>query len=141
MKADFHCIRFDEIKKLDCKFDLILDREALYTLEWEDLTGIVCDIRDLMHDKSIFLSFFYNTHHPAKKYCKKTNNGRTFYDPEEGVFGGSRRVTLLDERSVFELFSKYEIIELHDHRIEPLIEPAGEHEGMSEFIVIARKSL
>jgi SAM-dependent methyltransferase len=139
LKGRFLTMGFDEVGALNERFDLILDRGSLCTIEWEDLLGVVDSLKNLMHDDSLFFSFFYNTQHPDKGFCKKTKNGRTFYDLEEGVFGGTGRLTFLDEKSVHELFSGYTIIELYNFKLEPIIQTQGTHGGMAQYVIVAKK--
>lgn len=136
----FHRMMFEDIDQLNDQFDLIIDREALCTSDFDSLRLIFDKIAGNMHQDSLFISFFYNTTHPDRHYCTRTDDNRTYYDLKNGVFGNSKRVTLLDEQSIQELFSNFEIIERYDHKIEPLTEKQAGLGGMCEYITVAKVS-
>lgn len=139
LQGDFRNISFLEIDKLDKKFDMILDREALYTADYRDLKEIFGKIRNLMHENSLFISFFYSSDHPDKKFCYDSVDGISFNRIENGAFGGTMRVILLTREALEELYTDFEIIELYRHAIEPIKNTLKTSNGMSEWIIIAKK--
>jgi len=138
----FEQMYFKDIIKIDNKFDLILDRESICTLEWNDVVETYSLISKKLKGDGYFISFFYNKKHPDTKYLKKTDNGHTYYDPENNVFGNSKRVTLFDIESLMECLEKsnLEIIQLYDHNIIPLVGNNIDN-GISEYILIAKSTL
>jgi hypothetical protein len=134
---------FEDIKNIDDEFDLILDKESIYTLEWNDVIETYSTISKKLKKNGIFISFFYNKEHPDIKYLSETIDGNTYYNPTSKAFGNSKRVSLFDENSLNEVCNKsnLEIIQLYNHKILPLIGNDNSDNGISEYIIVLNSTL
>ena len=137
LEARFEHMPFSQIAQLDGKYDLVLDRESICTLEWPDIKKLFSGLYEKLSDGGIFISFMFNKDHPAIEHCsERSDDGHTYYKLPLLYFGHSNRVTLLDNNAHAELFAKFKILEMHNHRLENLI---GEGKGMAEYVTVAQK--
>ena len=138
LKGEFLLMSIEELSSLEGSFDLILDRQVLYTLDFAGAKRALEQVRRLLADGGLHFSFFYNKEHPGFSECGNSPDGHTYYDVPSRWFGETHRATLLDETSFNELFSGFEIVEHYNHRIEALT--GGEEGGTSEYVTIARRA-
>lgn len=129
---------FLEMDSLEEKYDLIVDREALYTQDYTDLKQIMKQIHAKLSDDGVLISFFYNKKNPVKQLYNKSFNNQTFFADDEKNAPFGQRATFLDEKSVCELFNVFEI-EIFNHIIEPVKVTTNFFPGMGEYIIIAKK--
>lgn len=139
LSGRFFQMEIQDVESLKEHFHLVLDRGSLCTLEWKDVVTVVHKLGNIMHDESLFFSFFYNVHHPDRTLCDVSGKGGTLYGLRDGAFGGATRVTLLDENSVYELFSDFEILELYNHKDEPIKTRKNGLGGTAQYIIVAKK--
>ena len=137
LTGTFQQLNFLDLHTLQGPFDFILDRSALYANHWNDLKRIMPMIAGLLSPDGYFLSFIFTTEHPDKKYMACCEEGATWLQPTEEVFGGARRATLLDEEHLRELYAPFTIVDLYKRTLTPLMrdEPFC---GDSEWIVICK---
>ncbi len=117
-------------------FDLILDREALAHNQWDDLVRIMPKIAGLLRPGGYFVSFFFASDHPDKRFMGRVEQDATCFDPTAPVFGGAAWVTLLDEAHLRELFSPFNIVDLYKRTLEPYIRKGEPYVGDSEWIIV-----
>ena len=143
LKGTFKQMYFDNIKNINKEFDIVLDRESVYTLELVDVMDTFKSISQKLKKDGIFISFFYNKEHPDTRYLKETKNNYTYYNPLNNAFGNSKRVTLFDLDLLNECIKKsnLEIIQLYNHKIIPIIGADKYDNGISEYIVVAKSTL
>ena len=139
LNADFRQMTFLEIDQLNGPFDLVLDREALAHNQWDDLVRIMPKIAGLMADDGYFVSFFFASDHPDKRFMARVENEVTWFDPTAPVFGGAQWVTLLDEAHLRSLFSPFTMVDLYKRTLEPCMRAHEPYAGDSEWIVICKK--
>ncbi len=128
---------FSDIGSLQSKFDLIIDREALYTQDYKELAAIFSEINNSLSPNGIFVSFFYNKEHPLKKFYPKTENEITYFAVDNEAPLG-KRASFLDENTIKIIFKEFKY-ELYNHQIIPLKVDDDILSGLSEYIIICKK--
>lgn len=122
----------------ETRFDLIIDRESLYCNAYDDIRSIVGKAYNAMLPGGYFLSFMYNDFHPGVKGLKDLGSykdGTYYLDVPSADFSGSRVMTIFSEEMVRNLFEKFRVDLLVNHSVDPIV--GGE--GMSEYIILAKK--
>ncbi len=139
LRGDFVRKTFLELDQLDGPFDLIVDREALAHNQWDDLVRIMPKIAALLHPDGYFVSFFFASDHPDKRFMARMEQGATWFDPSAPVFGGAQWVTLPDETQLRQLFNPFRIVDLYKRTLTPYIRTNEPYVGDSEWIVVCGK--
>lgn len=143
LEGEFIKMDFEQLHTLKQKFDLILDREALYTLDFVAIKRVMREVKRMLSTDGIFLSFFYNKEHPGHMECGDSSDNRTYYRVPPKWFGETNRITLLDKKSLQEMMHGFEILELYNHKIEPIITSTCsgvDVAAIAEYIIVARKA-
>jgi 2-polyprenyl-3-methyl-5-hydroxy-6-metoxy-1,4-benzoquinol methylase len=145
LSGDFRLMNFDDIDIIKGEFDLVIDRESLSMTEFNTVKNVTEKIQSILKPNGLFMSFFYNKDSPDFfNYGGDSDDGKTYTNIDKGSFSGSNTVSFLDKETHSSLFSKFEIIEVYNHSINPLRNMSISNSypnGISEFITVARKSV
>jgi len=139
LSARFKVMEFNQIDELEKGYyDLVLDREALYTMPLIQIKEIVKKVRYLLKNNGLLISFIYDIEHPAI-YEKKLIKATEISNPEARVFAGTANATFVDINEINEIFKDYKIETIYSNK---LIQVLGEgiNSGTSEYITVARKN-
>lgn len=131
---------FSDALKGDVKYDLIVDRGSLYTLDFDNLNKTLSEIsKNALTEEGIFVSFIYSKNHPMFKFFTPKEDGKTF-ECVNGFKLGDQGV-FFDDKAIVETFEEhFSILEIYKHNFSNFINNTDKPDrGVDEYIVIGKR--
>ena len=141
LKGNFVEGDFSKLPYKDNFFDLVIDRESLYSNQFDTIKKAIKEVYKKTKNKGLFVSFIYNSYHPEKGLGTKIESN-TYNNFKEGSsFYKTGVAHFVDLKEVLGLYSKFKIENIIRHSMSEVYDKEKKFIEYDEYIIIAKKQV
>jgi 2-polyprenyl-3-methyl-5-hydroxy-6-metoxy-1,4-benzoquinol methylase len=140
LKGEFVCDNFSKLPYKDDFFDLVIDRESLYSNDLPDMRKTLKEIHRTLKRDGKFVSFTFNSYHPDMKSGKAIGHNVYKMFKKGSVFYNTGIAHFTDWQDLLEVYSEFKLENVMRNSLTEVYNVDQRFMEYDEYIIIANKA-
>jgi len=139
LKANFSQGDFFRLPYEENFFDLVIDRESLYSNRWKNIKKTVKEIHRTLNNRGSLINFIYNSDHYDRGLGKAIEPNTYGQFPKESCFYNAGAAHFIDIKEMMELYVNFNVQNVMRHSLHEIYNKPKKLFEYDEYIIIANK--